>query len=84
MANALSKWFLSKIGGIKPSVTTPVVKDEEVLSLLAKGQKKKPVALDPFSTSDVTRQQVLESQSKVSDAFTSEANPKMTRLREVS
>ena len=84
MANALSKWFLSKIGGIKPSVTTPVVKDEEVLSLLAKGKKKEPVALDPFSTSDVTRQQVLESQSKVSDAFTSEANPKMTRLREVS
>ena len=84
MANALSKWFLSKIGGIKPSVTTPVVKDEEVLSLLAKGQKKKPVALDPFSTSDVTRQQVLESQSKVSDAFTPKANPKMTRLREVS
>ena len=32
----------------------------------------------------MTRQQVLESQSKVSDAFTSEANPKMTRLREVS
>jgi len=84
MANALSKWFLSKIGGIKPSVTTPVVKDEEVLSLLAKGQKKEPVALDPFSTSDVTRQQVLESQSKVSDAFTPEANPKITRLREVS
>ena len=84
MANALNKWFLSKIGGIKPSVTTPVVKDEEVLSLLAKGQKKKPVALDPFSTSDVTRQKVLESQSKVSDAFTPEVNPKMTRLREVS
>jgi len=84
MTSALGKWFLSKIGGIKPSVTTPVVKDEEVLSLLAKGQKKEPVALDPFSTSDVTRQQVLESQSKVSDAFTSEANPKMTRLREVS
>jgi len=40
MANALGKWFLSKIGGIKPSVTTPVVKDEEVLSLLAKGQNK--------------------------------------------
>ena len=32
MTSALGKWFLSKIGGIKPSVTTPVVKDEEVLS----------------------------------------------------
>ena len=85
MANALNKWLLNIIGGIKPFNTKPVVKvDEEVLSMLAKGQKKEPVALDPFSTSDVTRQQVLESQSKVSDAFTPEANPKMTRLREVS
>ena len=82
MANALTKWFMSIIGDTKLPVTKPVVKDEEVLSMLAKGQKKEPVALDPFSTSDVTRQQVLESQSKVSDAFTPEANPKMTRLRE--
>ena len=84
MANALTKWFMSIIGDTKLPVTKPVVKDEEVLSMLAKGQKKEPVALDPFSTSDVTRQQVLESQSKVSDAFTPEANPKITRLREVS
>lgn len=84
MANALTKWFMSIIGDTKLPVTKPVVKDEEVLSLLAKGKKKEPVALDPFSTSDVTRQQVLESQSKVSDAFTPQVNPKMTRLREVS
>ena len=84
MTSALGKWFMSIIGDTKLPVTKPVVKDEEVLSMLAKGQKKEPVALDPFSTSDVTRQQVLESQSKVSDAFTPEANPKITRLREVS
>lgn len=84
MANALSKWFFNMIGDIKTPITKPVVKDEEVLSMLAKGQKKKPVTLEPFSTSDVTRQQVLESQSKVSDAFTPEVNPKMTRLREAS
>lgn len=82
MTSAVKKFFDRIIGGIKTPTPKPVVKDEEVLGLMARGKKKKPIKLEPFSTKDETRMQVLESQAKVSDAFSPEANPKMKRLRE--
>tara|TARA_R100000995_G_C3483728_1_gene125727 strand:- start:1135 stop:3942 length:2808 start_codon:yes stop_codon:yes gene_type:complete len=82
MSSAVKRFFDRIIGGIKTPTPKPVVKDEEVLGLMARGKKKKPIKLEPFSTKDETRMQVLESQAKVSDAFSPEANPKMKRLRE--